>query len=136
MRRWLVPSRAQVPARDAQAPPLTGVIRGRACIAADTREPIRKARVDLIATIGDRRDPRYADNDGRFQFASVRRGPLTLSAWKSGLRHRDTHRRAFVLGTGSGHRTRRGTLGGRIRDLAREGRGNLGPRCRRLPASR
>jgi hypothetical protein len=53
-------------------------------IAADTREPIRKARVDLIATIGDRRDPVYADNDGRFQFAGVSAGRYTLSAWKSG----------------------------------------------------
>jgi len=53
-------------------------------IAADTREPIRKARVDLIATIGDRRDPVYADNDGRFQFAGVPAGRYTLSAWKSG----------------------------------------------------
>jgi Carboxypeptidase regulatory-like domain len=53
-------------------------------VAADTREPIRKARVDLIATIGDRRDPVYADNDGRFQFAGVAPGRYTLSAWKSG----------------------------------------------------
>ena len=60
-----------------------GTIRGRV-IAADSREPIRKARVDLAASLGDRRDPVYADNDGGFEFTGLAAGRYTLSAWKSG----------------------------------------------------
>lgn len=75
--------RAQVPARDVPVlPSATGAVRGR--VIADAREPIRKARVDLVASTGDRRDPVYADSDGRFAFTGVPAGRYTLSAWKSG----------------------------------------------------
>ncbi len=54
-------------------------------IAADSREPVRKARVDLIPSVGERLDPIYADTDGRFEFTAVTGGRYTLSAWKSGF---------------------------------------------------
>src|SRR5437667_1665874 len=77
-------ARAQVPARDTPTTPLpTGAIRGRV-LAADNGEPIRKARVDLVGGTGDRQDPVYADNEGRFLFAAVPPGRYALSAWKSG----------------------------------------------------
>ena len=76
--------RAQTPARDRAVPsPADGAVRGRV-LAADTHEPIRKARVELIAATGDRRDPVYSDNDGRYAFTAVPAGRYSVSAWKSG----------------------------------------------------
>jgi hypothetical protein len=40
--------------------------------------------VDLIDTTGERRDPVYADANGRFEFAAVTAARYTLAAWKSG----------------------------------------------------
>jgi hypothetical protein len=76
--------RAQTPARDAANPAAAnGALRGRV-VAAESREPIRKARVDLLPSTGDWRDSVYADTDGRFEFRAVPGGRYTLSAWKSG----------------------------------------------------
>jgi Carboxypeptidase regulatory-like domain len=75
---------AQPPARDLPSlPSQLDTIRGRV-VAADTREAVRKARVDLVAPSDQRLDSAYADADGRFTFAGVPPGRYALSAWKSG----------------------------------------------------
>jgi hypothetical protein len=76
--------RAQVPARDRQpAPAGVGAIRGR-ILSAESGDPIRKARVDILGSTGERPDPVYTDPEGRFSFSAVPAGRYTLTAWKSG----------------------------------------------------
>jgi len=78
---------AQNPSRDTSQPSrqtATTTIRGRVLIAG-TDIPVRKARITLAPDAGAPIDSIYADNDGRFVFASVTPRRYVISAWKSGF---------------------------------------------------
>jgi hypothetical protein len=74
----------QPPARDRPPSPAaanTASVRGRV-VAADTREPLRNARVSLAGS--SRVPPVFTDDDGRFAFTDLSPGRYAISARKSG----------------------------------------------------
>lgn len=76
--------RAQLPRDAAAASAGTAIVRGRV-LAADTGEPVRKARVTL-STFPDGTSPLVlTDNAGRFVFSSVPAGQYTILARKAGF---------------------------------------------------
>jgi len=93
------PKPQQTTPRDAKAPkPGTGIIRGRV-VAADSGDPVRRARLRLAAPELDK--PRFttADAQGRFEFTGLPGGRYTLTAGKTSyVTLQYGQRRAFEAG--------------------------------------
>lgn len=90
----------QAAPRDTKAPKAgTGIIRGRV-VAADTGDPLRRARLQLAAPELDKTRATAADAQGRFEFTALPPGRYTMTASKTGyVTLQYGQRRVFEAGT-------------------------------------
>ncbi len=90
----------QAAPRDAKAStPGAGIIRGRV-VSADTRDPLRRARLQLAAPELEKARVAAADAQGRFEFTGLPPGRYTMTASKTGyVTLQYGQRRVFEAGT-------------------------------------